>query len=182
MVVWDSSAFRSNFSFVKSVVLAEWTFLNIRAKLSHIMKYLFLISVALGMVTIGCTAVRNEELSDSQIPPEDQLVKVAVETLASDFSRGKKKSLNQDNDAKKTYSYKWLKLTGRVDDVHDQGDGLGYTIKFAADPSVQCIGNLPEGSSPALPKEGDNITVVGKLISDGSGASPSLILNPCKFQ
>jgi hypothetical protein len=146
------------------------------------MRNLLPLSFIFILLVLGCAKTRNEVLLDSLIPPDEQLIKISADDLASDFTRGKKRSLTQDNDADKKYSGKWVKVTGIVDNVYDKGDGFGYNITldtFGGDPRVECIGNFQENDPKILPKENQEIIIVGKLVSSGNAST--LYLNPCKF-
>jgi len=144
------------------------------------MKNLFLVLFLFVLLILGCQKERTPVLSDSQIPPDEQLIKISARNLAADYAHGKTRS--SDNKADEKYLGKWLKVTGVVDSVYDKKDGFGYTIKletFAGDAAVECIGNY-EGKGPEITlKENEEITVVGKLV--GGGNTRTLSLNPCKF-
>jgi len=144
------------------------------------MKNLFLVLFLFVLLILGCQKERTPVLSDSQIPPDDQLIKISARNLAADYAHGKTRS--SDNKADEKYLGKWLKVTGVVDSFYDKKDGFGYNIKletFAGDAAVECIGNY-EGKGPEITlKENEEITVVGKLV--GGGNTRTLSLNPCKF-
>lgn len=132
------------------------------------------------LLICGCQKERNPVLSDSQIPPDDQLIKITARNLAMDYAHGKTRS--SENRADEKYLNRWLKVTGIVDSFYDKKNGLGYSIKletFAGDPDVQCIGNYDGKDSEIIVKEKQEITVVGKLVSGGN--TRSLSLTPCKF-
>ena len=144
------------------------------------MKNLFLVLFLFVLLILGCQKERTPVLSDSQIPPDEQLIKISARNLAADYAHGKTRS--SDNKADEKYLGKWLKVTGLVDSFYDKKDGFGYNIKletFAGDAAVECIGNY-EGKGPEITlKENEEITVVGKLV--GGGNTRTLSLNPCKF-
>ena len=144
------------------------------------MKNLFLVLFSFVLLILGCQKERTPVLSDSQIPPDEQLIKISARNLAADYAHGKTRS--SDNKADEKYLGKWLKVTGVVDSFYDKKDGFGYNIKletFAGDAAVECIGNY-EGKGPEITlKENEEITVVGKLV--GGGNTRTLSLNPCKF-
>jgi len=144
------------------------------------MKNLFLVLFLFVLLILGCQKERTPVLSDSQIPPDEQLIKISARNLAADYAHGKTRS--SDNKADEKYLGKWLKVTGVVDSFYDKKDGFGYNIKletFAGDAAVECIGNY-EGKGPEITlKENEEITVVGKLV--GGGNTRTLSLNPCKF-
>ena len=132
------------------------------------------------MLILGCQKERTPVLSDTQIPPDEQLIKISARNLAADYAHGKTRS--SDNKADEKYLGKWLKVTGVVDSFYDKKDGFGYNMKletFAGDAAVECIGNY-EGKGPEITlKENEEITVVGKLV--GGGNARTLYLNPCKL-
>lgn len=143
--------------------------------------YLILIFIFI-LLGIGCARTRNEILLDSQIPPDNQLIKITAEDLAGDFARGKKRSVTQDNDADKKYLGKWLKITGSVSSYYDNKDGFGYNLTletFGGDPRVGCVGNYQAKDSEIVLKKSQEVTIVGKLISGGNASI--LYLNPCKI-
>jgi len=144
------------------------------------MKNLFLVLFLFVLLILGCQKERTPVLSDTQIPPDEQLIKISARNLAADYAHGKTRS--SDNKADEKYLGKWLKVTGLVDSFYDKKDGFGYNIKletFAGDAAVECIGNY-EGKGPEITlKENEEITVVGKLV--GGGNTRTLSLNPCKF-
>ena len=144
------------------------------------MKNLFLVLFLFVLLILGCQKERTPVLSDTQIPPDEQLIKISARNLAADYAHGKTRS--SDNKADEKYLGKWLKVTGVVDSFYDKKDGFGYNIKletFAGDAAVECIGNY-EGKGPEITlKENEEITVVGKLV--GGGNTRTLSLNPCKF-
>ena len=39
---------------------------------------------------LACTRSTNETLLDSQVPPDEQLIRISAEDLARDFVRGKR--------------------------------------------------------------------------------------------
>ena len=144
------------------------------------MKNLFLVLFLFGLLILGCQKERTPVLSDSQIPPDEQLIRISARNLAADYAHGKTRS--SDNKADEKYLSKWLKVTGVVDSFYDKKDGFGYTIKletFAGDAAVECIGNYEGKGSEITLKENEEITVVGKLV--GGGNTRTLSLNPCKF-
>jgi len=144
------------------------------------MKNLLLVLFLFILLTPGCKRDRHEVLSDSQIPSDEQLIKISAENLAKEYAHGKTRSF--DNKADERYLAKWLKVTGTVDSFYDKKDGFGYTIKFetfAGDPDVECFGNYEGKGAEITLTENQEITVVGKLI--GGGNTRSLSLNPCKF-
>ena len=144
------------------------------------MENLFLVLFLFVLLILGCQKERTPVLSDSQIPPDEQLIKISARNLAADYAHGKTRS--SDNKADEKYLGKWLKVTGVVDSFYDKKDGFGYNIKletFAGDAAVECIGNY-EGKGPEITlKENEEITVVGELV--GGGNTRTLSLNPCKF-
>ena len=144
------------------------------------MKNLFLVLFLFVLLILGCQKERTPVLSDTQIPPDEQLIKISARNLAADYAHGKTRS--SDNKADEKYLGKWLKVTGVVDSFYDKKDGFGYNIKletFAGDAAVECVGNY-EGKGPEITlKENEEITVVGKLV--GGGNTRTLSLNPCKF-
>lgn len=144
------------------------------------MKYLLPVLFLFVLLILGCQRERTPVLSDSQIPPDEQLLKISAGNLAADYAHGKTRS--SDNKADEKYLGKWLKVTGVVDSFYDKKDGFGYTIKletFAGDPAVECVGNYDVKGSEITVKENQEITVVGKLV--GGGNARTLSLNPCKF-
>ena len=144
------------------------------------MKNLFLVLFLFVLLILGCQKERTPVLSDSQIPPDEQLIKISARNLAADYAHGKTRS--SDNKADEKYLGKWLKVTGVVDSFYDKKDGFGYNIKletFAGDAAVECIGNYEGKGSEITLKENEEITVVGKLV--GGGNTRTLSLNPCKF-
>ena len=144
------------------------------------MKNLFLVLFLFVLLILGCQKERTPVLSDSQIPPDEQLIKISARNLAADYAHGKTRS--SDNKADEKYLGKWLKVTGVVDSFYDKKDGFGYTIKletFAGDAAVECIGNYEGKGSEITLKENEEITVAGKLV--GGGNTRTLSLNPCKF-
>jgi len=144
------------------------------------MKNLFLVLFLFVLLILGCQKERTPVLSDTQIPPDEQLIKISARNLAADYAHGKTRS--SDNKADEKYLGKWLKVTGVVDSFYDKKDGFGYNIKletFAGDAAVECIGNYEGKGSEITLKENEEITVVGKLV--GGGNTRTLSLNPCKF-
>ena len=131
------------------------------------------------LVITGCRRDRNHVLLDSEIPPDEQLIKISARDLAMDYAHGKTRS--SENKADQKYLGKWLKVTGTVDSFYDKKDGLGYTLElesFAGDPDVVCVGNYAGKDSEITLKENQETTVVGKLV--GGGNSRTVSLNPCK--
>ena len=144
------------------------------------MRNLFLVLFLFVLLILGCQKERTPVLSDSQIPPDEQLIKISARNLAADYAHGKTRS--SDNKADEKYLAKWLKVTGVVDSFYDKKDGFGYTVKletFAGDPAVECAGNYDGKGSEINLKEKQEITVVGKLVSGGNARN--LYLNPCKM-
>ncbi len=143
------------------------------------MKKSLLALFILFFVIAGCRRDRNQVLLDSQIPPDDQLIKISARDLAMDYSQGKSRS--SQNKADEKYLGKWLKVTGTVDSFHDKKDGFGYTLEletFAGDQDLVCVGNYEGTGSEITLQENQEVTVVGKLV--GGGNNRSLSLNPCK--
>ena len=144
------------------------------------MKNLFLVLFLFVLLILGCQKERTPVLSDTQIPPDEQLIKISARNLAADYAHGKTRS--SDNKADEKYLGKWLKVTGVADSFYDKKDGFGYNVKletFAGDPAVECVGNNDGKGSEITLKENQEITVVGKLV--GGGNTRTLSLNPCKF-
>jgi hypothetical protein len=144
------------------------------------MKSLLLVLLIFVLLILGCQRDRTQVLSDSEIPPDEQLIKISARNLAADYAHGKTRS--SDNKADEKYLGKWLKVTGVVDSFYDKKDGLGYVIKletFGGDAAVECFGNYDGKGSEINLKEKQEITVVGKLA--GGGNARTLSLNPCKL-
>ena len=131
---------------------------------------------------LACTRSTNETLLDSQVPPDEQLIRISAEDLARDFVRGKKRSITQDNDADKKNLGKWLKVTGSASAFESEKNGFGYEIKletFGVDPKVGCRGNYQENDVELGLRNGQEVTIVGRLV--GGGNATTLYLTPCKF-
>lgn len=148
------------------------------------MKNFLPLSLVFILLILGCERIStpNEVLLDSQIPPEEKLIKLSARDLAEAFTRGKKRSSIQGNDADGKYSGKWLKVNGVIDSFSDKRDGFGYDITFdtfGGDPRVACAGNQQQGAPEINLRKNQKITVVGKLVSSGNAST--LYLNPCKF-
>jgi hypothetical protein len=144
------------------------------------MKNLSLVLFIFVLLIPGCQKEKTPLLSDSEIPPDEQLIKISARNLAADYAHGKTRS--SDNRADEKYLYKWLKVTGVVDSFYDKKARFGYVIKletFAGDAAVECIGNYEGKGSEVNLKEKQEITVVGKLV--GGGNARTLSLNPCKL-
>lgn len=144
------------------------------------MKNLLVISFIFFFLLLGCQKTPNEVLLDSQIPPDEQLIKIKADDLATEFTRGRRRDTSNDADNK--FSGKWLKVSGTITQISDDGDAFGYGITlytFAGNPKVACIGNFQENEPKVLPKKDQEIIVIGKLVS--SGTAQTLYLNPCKF-
>ncbi|HKP35260.1 MAG TPA: hypothetical protein VJT71_00265 [Pyrinomonadaceae bacterium] len=143
------------------------------------MKNPLLALLILFLVVAGCKRDRNQVLLDSEIPPDEQLIKISARDLAKDYAHGKTRS--SSNRADEKYLNKWMKVNGTVDSFYDKKDGFGYTVEFdtfAGDPDVVCVGNYEGKNSEITLEDNQEVSVVGKL--GGGGNARTLTLNPCK--
>ena len=145
------------------------------------MKNLWLIFVIVVLLILGCAHKPNEVLSDSQIPPDEKLIKISALELTSDYSYAKSRSRNLQNDADKKYLNQWLKVTGNISDIHYFENDKDYeiTLRGSGMTEVKCSGRLPENSSKPNLVEGQQVTIIGKLSSGGNFTT--LGIKPCKL-
>lgn len=145
------------------------------------MKNLWLVFIIFVLLVLGCAHKPNEYLQDNQIPPDEKLIKISALELTSDYSYAKSRSRNLQNDADKKYLNQWLKITGKVEDIHYFEDGRDYEITLTGSGmmTVKCSGRLPENSPKPDLAEGNQAAIVGKLSSGGNFTT--LGIKPCKL-